>query len=324
VGGLALGIVVALVIHFVGPLVGRADRGVGILGGGYGAGQVAITGADWLPGGWTAVQILVGFALIKILATSLTIGSGGSAGDFAPALAIGACLGGAFGLAARIILDDPTIEPGAFALIGMGTFYGGIANTPLAAVVIICEMAGSYELLVPLMLCEGVAFVALRRVSLYGAQVRSLRESPVHKHEHDPLHRVLCRDVVRLDRPFKSVTPKTTISELTKIVESASDQDVFPVIDNEILRGLISVEALRIVANNPELRSVAVAADLMSPPVSVSMDQDVRSAAAVMVARDLRSLPVVDAQRGIVAMLDEHDIAAAVVEAPVKRFETLQ
>lgn len=324
VGGLALGLVVALVIHFVGPLVGRADLGLGILGGGYGAGQVAITGADWLPGGWTAVQILVGFALIKMLATSLTIGSGGSAGDFAPALAIGAALGGAFGLAARIILDDPTIEPGAFALIGMGTFYGGIANTPLAAVVIICEMAGSYELLVPLMLCEGVAFVALRRVSLYGAQVRSLRESPVHKHEHDPLHRVLCRDVVRLDRPFKSVTPKTTIAELTKIVESASDQDVFPVIDNEILRGLISVEALRIVANNPELRSVAVAADLMSPPVSVSMDQDVRSAAAVMVARDLRSLPVVDPERGLVAMLDEHDIAAAVVEAPVKRFETLQ
>jgi CBS domain-containing protein len=62
----------------------------------------------------------------------------------------------------------------------------------------------------------------------------------------------------------------------------------------------------------------------MSPPVSVSMDQDVRSAAAVMVARDLRSLPVVDTDRGIVAMLDEHDIASAVVEAPVKRFETLQ
>lgn len=324
VGGLALGIVVALVIHFVGPYIGRADRGVGILGGGYGAGQVAITGADWLPGGWTAVQVLVGFALIKVLATSLTIGSGGSAGDFAPSLAIGAALGGAFGLAMRILLDDPTIQPGAFALVGMGTFYGGIANTPLAAVVIICEMAGSYELLVPLMLCEGVAFVALRRVSLYNAQVRSLRESPVHRHEHDPLHRVLCRDVVKLDRPFKVVSPNTTLPELTKLVDAAPDQDVFPVVADGVLRGLISVETLRVVTHNPELHAVAVVADLMSPPVSVELDQDVRSAAAVMVARDLRSLPVVDRERGIIAMLDEHDIAAAVVEAPVKRFDTLQ
>lgn len=324
IGGLVLGGIVALVIHFVAPYVGRTDRGVGILGGGYGAAQVAITGADWLPTGWTAVQALVGFALVKLIATSLTIGSGGSAGDFAPSLAIGAALGGAFGIAARLITGDDSIEPGAFALVGMGAFYGGIANTPLASVVIICEMAGSYELLVPLMLCEGVAFVALRRVSLYTAQVRMLRESPVHRHELDPLHKVLCRDVVRLDRPFKVVTPRTSVPELTKLVESVHDQDVFPVCDGEVLRGLISVEALRVIAVNPELHHVAVAADLMTPPVSVELDQDVRSAAAVMVARDLRSLPVVDRERGIIAMLDEHDIAAAVVEPPIKRLDTLQ
>lgn len=324
IGGLLLGSLVAIVIHFVGPYIGRADRGVGVLGGGYGAAQVAITGADWLPTGWSAVQILVGFVIVKLFATALTIGTGGSAGDFAPSLAIGAALGGAFGLAARLITGDPSIEPGAFALVGMGTFYGGIANTPLAALVIICEMAGSYELLVPLMLGEGVAFVVLRRVSLYPAQVRMLRESPVHRYEHDPLHRVRCRDVVRLDRPFTVVTPQTTIPELTKLVEHALEQDVFPVCDGDGLRGLISVETLRVIAVNPELHTVAVAADLMTPPVSVELDQDVRSAAVVMVARDLRSLPVVDRERGIIAMLDEHDIAAAVVEAPITRLDTLQ
>src|SRR5262249_60865786 len=116
----------------------------------------------------------------NLVASALTSGSGGSAGDFAPALAIGGLLGGAFGLAARIVLDDPTIEPGAFALVGMGAFYGGIANTPLAALVLVCEMAGSYELLVPLMLAEGVAFIALRKVSLYPAQGANVREAPPH------------------------------------------------------------------------------------------------------------------------------------------------
>jgi CIC family chloride channel protein len=324
IGGLALGVFVVLTIHFLAPFIGRGDRGVGILGGGYGAAQAAITGADWLPPGWQAVEVLLLLAIAKILATSLTIGSGGSAGDFAPALAIGATLGGAFGLAAQLILDDPTIQPGAFALVGMGAFYGGIANTPLAAVVLICEMAGSYELLVPLMLALGVAFVALRRVQLYPAQLRSVRESPVHRQELDPLHRIRCRDVVRLDRKFEIVGPETSLAELTRLAEATPDQDVYPVMDaKRALRGVISVEALRIVANNPELRSVAVAADLMTPPVSVGLDQDLRSAAAVMIARDLRSVPVVDEAGSIIGMLDEHDISAAILEPPIRRALTV-
>ena len=62
----------------------------------------------------------------------------------------------------------------------MGTFYGGISHTPLSALVLVCELAGSYDLLVPLMLAEGIAFVALRKKSLYHAQVPTQRESPVH------------------------------------------------------------------------------------------------------------------------------------------------
>ena len=63
----------------------------------------------------------------------------------------------------------------------MGTFYGGISHTPLSSLVLVCELAGSYDLLVPLMLAEGIAFVALRKRSLYTAQLPTQRESPVHK-----------------------------------------------------------------------------------------------------------------------------------------------
>ena len=117
------------------------------------------------------MQLLLLLALAKMVASSLTIGSGGSAGDFAPSLAIGGLLGGAFGRAAELLLADPRIDPGAFALVGMGAFYGGIAHVPLSALVLVCELAGSYDLLVPLMLAQGIAFVALRKRSLYDAQV---------------------------------------------------------------------------------------------------------------------------------------------------------
>jgi len=143
--------------------------------------QVAITGASWLPLGWTGAALLLFLCLAKIMSSSLTIGSGGSAGDFAPALVIGGLFGGAFGRVAQLLLHDPRIDPGAFALVAMGTFYGGISHTPLSSLVLVCELAGSYDLLVPLMLAEGIAFVALRKRSLYTAQVKSQRESPAHK-----------------------------------------------------------------------------------------------------------------------------------------------
>jgi chloride channel protein, CIC family len=180
-GGLALGVFCVPIIVFVGWRLAQPGQGLGLLGGGYGAVQVAITGASWLPIGWGGAALLLFLCLAKIIASSLTIGSGGSAGDFAPALVIGGLFGGAFGRVAQLLIHDPRIDPGAFALVAMGTFYGGVAHTPLSSLVLVCELAGSYDLLVPLMLAEGIAFIALRKRSLYTAQVATQRESPAHQ-----------------------------------------------------------------------------------------------------------------------------------------------
>ena len=139
-GGVALGILVVPVLVVVGQRLGVPGQGLGLLGGSYGGAQVAITGAPWLPQSWTGVELLLVLCLAKLLATSLTVGTGGSAGDFAPSMIMGALAGGAFGQAARLALGDATLEPGAFALVGMGTFYGGVARVPLAAVILVSEI----------------------------------------------------------------------------------------------------------------------------------------------------------------------------------------
>ena len=179
-GGLTLGVFAVPLILLVGWQVGQPGQGVGLMGGGYGAVQVAISGAPWLPPGWSAVALLGGLCIAKIFASSLTIGSGGSAGDFAPSMVIGGLFGGAFGRAVQLLSDDPRINPAAFSLIAMGTFYGGLAHAPLSSLIMVCELAGSYDLLVPLMLAEGIAFIALRNRSLYHAQLPSRRYSPAH------------------------------------------------------------------------------------------------------------------------------------------------
>ena len=215
-GGLALGCFCVPIIWVVGKTVAQPGQGLGLLGGGYGAVQVAISGVDWLPIGWAGVALLAGLCLAKILAASLTIGSGGSAGDFAPSLVIGGLFGGAFGRAAQILLPHSQIEPGAFALVAMGTFYGGISHTPLSSLVLVCELAGSYDLLVPLMLAEGIAFIVLRRRSLYRAQLPTQRDSPAHQHAtRDVLRSTRVGSVMRLVSISGVAIPARTLSVRT-------------------------------------------------------------------------------------------------------------
>jgi CIC family chloride channel protein len=315
-GGLALGVLMAPLVAFYGPRLGSPGQGFGILGGGYGAAQLAITGASWLPSGWQGVQLLVLLGVVKLLAASLTVGSGGSAGDFAPSLALGALFGGAFGQAVQLITGDARIDPGAFALVGMGTFYGGIAHAPLASLVLVCELTGSYDLLVPLMLAGGIAFVALRRQSLYPAQVPTRRDSPAHAlPKLDLLGSMRVADTMITDRPLLSFEPRTPAPEILQRVTETPWQDVFPVLDAEgKLVGMITPEVLRILGSDREL-GFTVAADAMHPPVVLRPQDDLRAASQSMLDNRVRELPVVDAAGRIVGILDEADVGKAYLDA---------
>jgi CIC family chloride channel protein len=320
-GGLALGILATPIVMLVGDQLGAQGQGLGILGGGYGAAQTAITGASWLPAGWNAVGLLCLLAGAKVLAASLTIGSGGSAGDFAPSLAIGALLGGAFGRAAHLVLGDPSIDPGAFALVGMGVFYGGIAHVPLAALVLVCELAGNYDLLVQLMLALAVAFVVLRKRTLYTAQVASQRESPVHRDTLllEALQAIRVADLVARSGPHTTFAPATPASEMLVKASDITSQDVFPVIDEDgVLRGLVTADSLRVLAADREGTTWALAADLMIPPVTVTPEDDLRRAAERLVGNGLREIPVLGSDGRIVGFIDEAEIARVYLQAAAR------
>jgi CIC family chloride channel protein len=311
-GGLALGATCAPIIVVIGDFVGTRGQGLGLLGGGYGAVQTAISGARWLPSGWAAVELLALLSLAKLLAASITIGSQGSAGDFAPSLAIGGLFGGAFGRAAQLLLADPRIDPGAFALVGMGVFYGGIAHVPLAALVLVCELAGNYDLLVPLMLAQGIAYVALRNRTLYRSQVPTQRDSPVHRQALlvDLLEAIPVREVMTHSRPFVSFRPNTKTGEMLEHLGASTWQDVFPVIDAaEKMVGLVSADAMRLIARDRDDLPWSIAADFMQPPVFVHPRQTLRAATEQLVSNGLREIPVVDDNNVVVGFLDEREIA---------------
>src|SRR5262249_59856676 len=119
---------------------------------------------------------------------------GGSGGVFAPSMVIGGLIGGAFGYAPHEIWPTVMPQPGAFVLVGMGCFMGGVSRVPFASIIMVCEMAGSYDLLVPLMLANVVTFLLLRNHSLYEKQVKNPLEGPAHRdrftaYEHEERRR---------------------------------------------------------------------------------------------------------------------------------------
>ncbi|MDX1388537.1 MAG: chloride channel protein, partial [Acidobacteriota bacterium] len=117
--------------------------------------------------------LLVMLALVglKILATSITLGSGGSGGVFAPGLFIGSMLGGSLGLLFAHLVPGVPGPPGAYALVGMGAVFAGSTHASMTAVLIIFEMTGDYKIILPLMLSVVTATllssVLLKRETIY-------------------------------------------------------------------------------------------------------------------------------------------------------------
>jgi chloride channel protein, CIC family len=203
----------------------------------------------------------------------------------------------------------------------MGVFYGGLAHVPIASLVMVCELAGSYDLLVPLMFAEGIAFVVLRHRSLYKAQVPTLRESPAHREDliFDVLRGVRVGDVVPRDRPYVTFRRKTPAAQVLREVADSQWQDAFPVLgDDGKLLGIISAEILRTMASDPDVGHFALADDMMASPLSVHDEDDLHVALEKILANNVRELLVVDAEGRIVGFLDEADITRVYHAATTK------
>ncbi len=129
-----------------------------------------------------AISFLL-IAFMKIVSTTLTIGSGGSAGIFGPSLFIGGMLGAAVGTIAQILLPDVDISIGSYIFVGMGGFYAGVANAPLAGIIMISEMTGTYVLLVPLIIVSIFTFILSKKITYYKSQVENRFSSPAHHYD---------------------------------------------------------------------------------------------------------------------------------------------
>ena len=219
--------------HFK-PMIGGAAVGIiayffpEIMGIGYGWLQLVVLGK-------LALVTLILLGLLKIVATSFTISSGGSAGVYAPSLIIGAAFGAAFGTIFHIIFPHliHTADIAPFALIGMGGFFAGAAKTPMSSLLMVSEMTGSYGLLPPLMLVSAITFLASGKKSIYSSQKRNRTESPAHFNDFmiKPLQMYSVADVMEKDAGYAPIYSHTPLRDVIKIFSNLNFF-IRPVVDN--------------------------------------------------------------------------------------------
>ena len=291
IGGLLIGIVAS-----VWPEV----RGVG---------YEAITSAVNVHLIWWAMLILM---VVKILATSLTLGSGGSGGIFAPALFVGAMLGGTLGSGFEYMVPGLTAGSGPYAMAGMAAVFSAAARAPFTAIIILFELTGNYNIILPLMLAVVTATSIasyFMRESIYTLKLvrRGVRLN--WGASADILETLKVRDVMNLHVDFvRENTPKSELYELFMV----KHHNGFPVLDKK--NRLVGVVTLNDFHNAAKLPPFAPVDRFCSHNLlTVTPEDDLSIALKKMRIRDIGRLPVVSEQDAthMVGILTRSDILQA-------------
>jgi CIC family chloride channel protein len=280
-GGAASGATV-LVAYFLVPqsghLVALASVDVG-----YGFVQAVMlqqTGLESL--GLLAVAILLLAVVVRMVATSFTVGSGGAAGLFGTSVVIGAFLGSSVGYLFRFFFPQevPFAAISGFAIVGMMAFFGGISKAPLAVLVMVVEMAGSYSLLLPAMLAIFIAYAATGGNHLYSAQLPSRLYSPAHQEEYRDL---ILQQMPLADLPREAeiqLPPSTPVAHALEAM-ARTGKTTLPVVEEGQLVGVVHL--LRLTSLPEIVRSQVPVMEVVDPCLAiVSSEASAAEALAVM------------------------------------------
>ncbi|MCL4510932.1 MAG: chloride channel protein [Bacteroidetes bacterium] len=261
--------------------------------------------------------ILAALLLLKPIATSVTLGSGGSGGTLAPSLFIGAMAGGAFGNIVNVIAPSIAAPPGAYALVGMAAVTSATVQAPLAASILVFEMTDKYETILPLLIAVVAATYISKKYlkgSIYTISLKLKGQFlDVYGRDVNILRSIKVKDAMKPQ--LVAASESTRLSDLIEMIPE-SNTSVFPVIKHDgTLSGTISYGEIRQVMMDDtvkELLNVLVVKDILNPTnLSVLEDDDLSSAMKLMLDAGVPSVPVVREGNQLVGMLFLNDATQA-------------
>ena len=249
---------------------------------------------------------------VKIVATSLTIAGGMSGGIFAPSLVIGAMLGGAFGGLAHELFPGHTAGAGAYAIVGMAGVVAGATHGPITAFLILFEMTGGYQIILPLMIGCTVATLVAQRINPESIYTLKLIRRGINIHAGKDMNLLRSLTVDQAMRPSVDSVPQSmTLGQLHQKVMRSKFAS-FPVVNEQgELSGIISHADYAGHRFDKELWDLVVVAELATAQVETVTPRDTLDTALRKIcARDYATLPVVAGPKDqrLVGILSHRDI----------------
>ena len=295
--------------NWVKPAIGGLVVGIAgmflpqILSMGYGWLQLAINGNFTV----LTIGILVAVIIGKILATGLTIGSGGSGGVFAPGLFIGGMTGALLWSLLHNVTNFMPTSPAAFVVVGMMALFGGIAKVPLAVILMVSEMTQDYTLLVPSMLACIIAYFIATNSYIYENQVPTRADSNAHKAELSVplLKRIKVADFMKTS--VITAPPNSSIEAIVDLMKRKKVDGV-PILDKGKLIGIVASRDIALIPK--EKWPDTLARDVMIRQLVIGYDyESLHNALRKMTQNNISHLPIVEPEHpdklsGIITVRD--------------------
>lgn len=253
--------------------------------------------SDLVSNKWILVLFIVLAMLLKTVAAALTIGSGGNGGNFAPSLFVGAYLGFAF--ASLVNLLGITNAPVSnLTIVAMAGILSGVFHAPLTGIFLIAEITGGYELMIPLMIVSAISFLVVNYFEPYSMDRKKLAKKGhilTSDKDQNILSAMKTSKIVETD--FQIISPDATLGQLVDVV-AHSHRNIFPVVEDEMLIGVILLDNIREIMFKHEMYSTVFVKELMrKPPAMITPGEDMQSVMKKFDETNAWNLPVVNEGR---------------------------
>ncbi|MBN2041264.1 MAG: chloride channel protein [Spirochaetes bacterium] len=241
--------------------------------------------------------IALSLILLKIFATSITLGSGGSGGIFAPSLFLGAMVGCAFGWLVNNFYPEITAQQGAYALVAMGGLVAGTTHAPITAIIIVFELTNDYKIILPLMItCILSTIFSSRfsRESIYTLKLLLRNINIKDGSEVNIMKSIFVKDVY--SNQFESIPESTKFDDVVNYVISGKVPYFIVVDKKDTATGIISLNDINEqLFDRDVLQNLLIAKDIAnSDLITISSEDNCQKALDEMAANDLEGLPVVN------------------------------
>ena len=279
-----------------------------ILGNGYDYMEQALTGQMF----WGLAFLLV---FMKIMCTSITLGSGGMGGVFAPSLFVGAMLGTAFGSTIHGVFPTLTASAETYSVVGMGAVAGAVMQAPLTNILMLFELTNDYTLILPIMVSCIASSYTYQRFTKHSIYVQYLLNRGInirHGREVSIMNSIKVRDVMNTE--FTTIAQEMPFRKILETI-SYSKNFYFPVLDNKgDMTGILSFSDIREMMFEEQLGDLLVAGELATHKVlALTPEQNLNQAMELFTQLDVDQLPVVkhDDKVKVIGMITRGDVMAS-------------